>query len=126
MARLQLLHLPSNSDGERIESRFGLVADHAGDLTDEDRGALRAFAAELGAQGVLVVSGILDLDQGDEDEGAVDAVSEMLQDLVSVPAIAQPTGQAPQLPPVSTTEGRLARVFGGQKIIDEMRGTDPR
>lgn len=121
MARLQVLYLPSDSDGERIDARYALVADQAEALPENDREALHAFASQAGAQGCLIVSGVLDLDQGEEaDDEAVEAVGEMLQAL-KVPAIAQPATapQAPKLPPADTTEGKLARVWGGRKPTDE-------
>lgn len=118
-ARLQVLYLPSEVDGDRHESRFGLVVDQAGDLAESDREALRAFASELGAQGFAVVSGTLDVVQGDDGEAdgeVAEALGEQLRDALSVPAITPPSTEQPKpkLPPPNTTEGKLARTWASK------------
>lgn len=120
MARLQVLYLPTVSTGDHHEPRFGLVADQCGDLTPADCDALRAFAAELGARGCLIMSGTVDLDQGD-DEADEALAQELQQQLKAMAAPAQPQKQ--KLPPPNTLEGRMARVWGGEPPTE---GTDPR
>lgn len=126
MARLQVLYLPSGVDGETVDARFAIVADQAGDLADFDCEALRAFADQAGAQGCLVVSGVLDVHHGEDDDEAVGAVGDLLRQALTAPDVPQPAQRpAPKLPPPTTTEGKLARVLGGQKILDQMKGSDP-
>lgn len=122
MARLQVLYLPTDADGT---TRFGLVADQAGELADSDRDALRAFASELGAQGAVVLSGAVDLAQGDGDDSEADAemAAHLGEALAALASPAQP--QPPKLPPPDTTEGKYARILGGQKILDQMKEADP-
>lgn len=116
MARLQVLHLPA-VDGE--PQRFAFIVDQAAELDAGDRTALSAFAASAGGQGCVVLSGSLDVDQGTDAETAA-ALGELLQDAMSVPAIAQAAApQAPKLPPINTTEGRLARTWGGRPSIND-------
>jgi hypothetical protein len=125
MARLQVLYLPSRVDGERIDARYALVVDQAEDLSPADREALRAFAPEAGAQGVLVVSGVLDVFQGDDDDGeTAEALGELLNEAINMPAIQPAAPQAPKLPPPDTVEGKYARIMGGQKYLTE-QGADP-
>lgn len=127
-ARMQVLYLPSISDGDRHEPRYGLVVDQADDISESDRVALRAFASELGAQGCVVLSGAVDPVQGeDDDEEATAAVAKLVEATFAAPAFETPTApQAKKLPPPNTVEGKYARIMGGQKLLDEMEGTDPR
>lgn len=122
-ARLQVLYLPSISDGDRHEPRYAFVVDRVADLPESDHEALRAFATSAGAQGCAVLSGALDVAQDDDE--ATEALQELLQKAVA--EVPQPVPQqAPKLPPANTTEGKLARVLGGQKILEQMREGDPR
>lgn len=69
MARIQILELPFSTDGDVVRERFALVVDScddvslqncAGETVDKivsfDQLALEAFAREIGAVGLLVVS----------------------------------------------------------------------
>jgi hypothetical protein len=106
-ARVRVLYLPTDADGN---ARWALVADQAGDLAGDDREALRAFASEAGAQGCLVLSGTVELAQGDDpaDEQLAADLGEWLRT-----AMAPPADQKPKLPPPNTTEGKLARSWQG-------------
>jgi hypothetical protein len=119
MARLQVVYLPSETHGRhKFEPRFALVADQAGELSEGDREALRVFAVEAGAQGFVAVSGVLDVDQGEDDDAeAVEELGGLLQDALAAPV--SPEQQKPKLPPVTTTEGRFARTWGGRKPTDQ-------
>lgn len=102
-ARLQVLYLPSIPDED---PRFGLVLDQAIDVSGGDRDALREFAREVGAQGVLVTSHYVDVDQGDDDD-------EQSEPTVLAIPVPQSAPEPPKLPPAHTTEGKAARVWGG-------------
>ena len=116
MARLQVVPLPPSEEG--LE-RFAFVIDQAGDMTQADRDALRAFATEAGARGVVIVAGELVVDQ--PDTAATEAMAAALRDVVAIPDV--PALQQPHpnqgLPPVSTIEGRLARVWGNRPAIGD-------
>lgn len=121
MSRLQVLYLPTAGE---VEPRYALVVDQAGDLAAADREALRVFASEAGAQGCLVLSGALDVDQGNDEEAdeAVEAelTAELQRQFAAAMAPQQP--RAPKLPPPHTTEGKLARIWGGKPPTE---GDDP-
>lgn len=128
-ARMQVLYLPSMSDGDRHEPRYAFVVDQAGDLCEDDREALTAFATSAGGQGCVVLSGALDLVQGeDDDEEATAALTGVLREAMTGPAFEQPPAvpQPRKLPPPDTVEGKYARIMGGQKLLDEMKEDDPR
>jgi hypothetical protein len=126
MARLQVLYLPSVVDGDDVEPRYGFVVDQAADLDPADRDVLSAFAVSVGGQGCVVVSGVLDIAQGDDDEETTQALGELLTEALRATAFDQPAAPQPvKLAPANTTEGKLQRVLGGQKILDQMREADP-
>ncbi|MFH9728320.1 hypothetical protein ACH4M4_35980 [Streptomyces sp. NPDC017254] len=62
MARIQILELPMEHRGDDTTTPFAIVIDQA---SEEEASALRACAAEsattLGARGILVSTGTLDI-----------------------------------------------------------------
>lgn len=115
MARLQVLPLPAQGDGL---DRYAFIIDQAAELSPADCDALRAFATSAGGQGVVIVAGELVVDQ--PDTGAAEALTAALRDAVAIPDLPEPQPmQQPQqpakLPPPNTTEGKLARVWGGNR-----------
>lgn len=121
MPRLQVLHLPNNPDDDT--PRWALVVDQAVDLPQADQEALRTFALQAGGQGCVVLSTALDLTQNlafdiqgsAEDEELVRTLSQQLANAAQTTTRATPQQGAGQrrLPPPNTTEGKLARVWGG-------------
>lgn len=67
MARLQVLYLPSVDVGGERDQPFALVVDEVSGVVADD-GVLHAFGEKIGARGVLVANGRIDL----VDEPSVD------------------------------------------------------
>jgi hypothetical protein len=117
MARLQVVYLPSRLDEP---GRFAFVIDGAADLSLADREALSAFAVSAGGQGCVVVSGPLDVHRANDDGGTTEALGGLLTEALATPVFppaAEP--KKPQLPPANTTEGKLARVWGGKPPLED-------
>jgi hypothetical protein len=120
MARLQVVYLPSRLDEP---GRFAFVIDGAVDLSPDDREALSAFAVSAGGQGCVVVSGPLDVHRANDDEETTEALGSLLQEVLATPAFPPPATEpkTPKLPPPNTTEGKLARVWGGKPPLEDPR-----
>jgi hypothetical protein len=80
--RLRILELPLKNPG--ADFTFALVVDDIADLGEDFIDALRAFGDQIGAAGVLVTDGLIDLPGTDVIDVETDDVLEQAEELEEV------------------------------------------